>query len=145
MIMSSRTLQVKRDRKKSFYLRELSALLTRLVQDEPTLLQLYFTRVELSADGGLCYVYCSFLNASGVDVGKVLFETAREKLVLYRGSMRKALASAASGKYVPDLRFFFDESKEKEKRVTDLLTKVGNELEEYDAKNSSAVHAEDDE
>ena len=100
MVMSARTVQVKRDRKKSFYLRELSGLLTRLVHDEPTLLQLYFTRVELSADGGLCYVYCSFLNAHGPEEGRALFEQAREKLVLYRGSMRKALAGAASGKYV---------------------------------------------
>lgn len=142
--MSLRTIQVKRDRKKSFYLRELSALLTRLVQDEPTLLQLYFTRIELSADGGLCYVYCSFLNASGPDEGRTLFEQAREKLVLYRGSMRKALAGAASGKYVPDLRFFFDEKKEKEKRVTDLLTKVGSELEEYDARHSDAADVDNE-
>lgn len=137
--------EVKRERKKSFYLRELSALLTRLVQDEPSLLQLYFTKVEMSADGGLCYVYCSFLNACGPEEGHKLFEVAREKLVLYRGSMRKALAGAASGRYVPDLRFFFDESKEKEKRVTDLLSKVGAELEQYDAKHRAVTHDDDDE
>lgn len=130
--------QVKRDRKKSFYLRELSALLSRLVQDEPSLLPLYFTRVELSVDGGHLYVFCSFLNAIGQEEGLKAFETIREKLVLYKGSMRKALAGACSGRYVPDLRFFFDESKEKERRVTDLLIQVSEELQEYDAQQGHA-------
>jgi len=133
VVMSFRQQQVKREKKKSFYLRELSAILSRLVPDQPTLMPLYFTRIELSADGGQCYVYCAFMNASAAEDGEKLFEEARKILVLYRGSMRTALAGTLSGRYVPDLRFVFDANKEKEQRVTDLLGKVSQELSEYDA------------
>lgn len=125
---------MKRNRKKSFYLRELSSLLSRLVPDEPRLINVYFTRVELSDDGGACYIYCAFLNAVDAEQGMKLFEEMREILVLYKGSMRTALANALSARYVPHLRFVFDEKKEKEQRINDLLNKVGQELNQFDEK-----------
>jgi len=145
MVMSARVQLVKRERKKSFYVRELSAILARLVQDQPTLMQLYFTRVDLSANGSYCYVFCAFLNAASVAEGNQMFEEARKILVLYKGSMRKALATALSSRYVPDLRFFYDETKEKEQRVTDLLTKVSEELDQYDGRTVPMPDGEDDE
>jgi len=146
MVMSARMQYVKRERKKSFYLRELSTLLGRLVQDEPSLLPLYFTRIELSEDGSMCYVYCAFLTAQDAVEGERLFEEVRGKLVLYKGSMRSAFAAALESRYVPDLRFVFDTKKEKEQRVTDLLSKVGHELDAYDAiHNPRTDDLEDDE
>ncbi len=147
MVMSARMQYVKRERKKSFYLRELSALLTRLVQDEPSLLPLYFSRIELSEDGSYCYVYCAFLSAQDAVEGERLFEQVRGKLVLYKSSMRSALAAALSSRYVPDLRFVFDTKKEKEQRVTDLLSKVSHELDAYDAVHAPAAdeRSDDDE
>jgi len=145
MALSARMQYVKRERKKSFYLRELSALLSRLVQDEPSLLPLYFTRIELSEDGSQCYVYCAFLTAHDAVEGERLFETGiRGTLVLYKASMRSALAAALASRYVPDLRFVFDTKKEKEQRVTDLLSKVSHELDAYDAVHSPSSQKEED-
>ncbi|MEI7580280.1 MAG: ribosome-binding factor A [bacterium] len=144
MVMSRRVQEMRRNRKKSFYLRELSSLLSRLVYDEPRLLNMYFTRIELSEDGSVCYVYCAFLNAESAEQGQTLFEEARELLVLYKGSMRTALAGALSARYVPQLRFVFDEKKEKEQRINDLLNHVGAELDQYDSRKSDAVAAAHD-
>jgi len=138
--MNIRLQRVRRERKKSFYLRELSTILGRLVVDEPSLQALYFSRVDLSADGGSCHIYCAFVNATSIDEGKELFEKARQVLVLYRGSIRSALAKAMQSRYVPELRFFFDEAKEKELRVTGLLAKVGDEIAAYDAQNAADEH-----
>jgi ribosome-binding factor A len=107
---------------------------------------MYFTRIELSEDGSVCYVYCAFLNAESAEQGQALFEEARELLVLYKGSMRTALAGALSARYVPQLRFVFDEKKEKEQRINDLLNHVGAELDQYDSRKSDAADvAHDDE
>jgi ribosome-binding factor A len=132
VIRSQRAQEVRRSKKKSFYLRELSGLLSRLVPDQPLLAQLYFSRVELSSDGGMCYVYCSFFNALDDEAEQELFKQAREILVLYRGSLRKALSGAMHARYVPDLRFFYDTKKEQERRVNSLLNQVGDEIREYD-------------
>ncbi len=130
--MRTRAQEVRRSRKKSFYLRELSSLLSRLVQDEPSLGQLYFNRVELSDDGGLCYVYCGFFNAVDVAHAEEMFNQVRDTLVMYKPSMRKALAASMTARYVPDIRFFYDETKEKEQRVTSLLAQVSQELRDHD-------------
>lgn len=132
----TRAQEVRRSKKKSQYLRELSSYLTRLAQDEPTLGQLYITRVELSPDGGMCYVYVSFYALRTEEEKIAAFDEARKLLVVYKPSLRKALADSLHSRYVPDLRFAFDQNKEKEHRVTDLLTQVGDELAAYDREHS---------
>ena len=138
----SRIKQVRRSKQKSFYLRELSTFLTRIAQDEPAIAHLYITRVELSPDGGMCYIYFSFYTAQTDQEKETLFKQARDVLVLYKPSLRKALSSSMHSRYVPDLRFVFDQAKEKEHRVSDLLTQVSEEIAQYDEEHPELVDDE---
>jgi ribosome-binding factor A len=109
---------IKREQKKSFLFRELSALVHEITIEEPKLSSLFVTRVEMSRDSGILYVYFS----SHKD--KADFDTGLELLKLYKPSVRKALAEALASRYVPDLVFRYDESKEKERHINALLDKI---------------------
>lgn len=109
---------IKREQKKSSFLRELSTIFYGITQDEPILNTVFITKVDLSADGGICYVY--FFSADG----EKQFKLALERLKLYKPSMRTALAKSIPGRYTPDLHFRFDEVFEKEQRIHALLDSV---------------------
>lgn len=128
----SRHQEIRRSKKKAQYLRELSTFLTHVSQDEAALAQIYITRVELSQDGGMCYVYVSFYNALSGEEKEQAYKEARDVLIMYKPSLRKALADSLHSRYVPDLRFVFDTKKEREHRVTDLLSQVSEELASFD-------------
>jgi len=117
---------VKREQKKSFLLKEISALFHQIAVDEPKLSSLFVTRVELSRDTGICFVYFSSYT------NKEAFDEGLEVLKLYKPSMRKALAQAMRSRYVPNLVFRYDQAKEKERRVTSLLDKIQQELGDED-------------
>jgi ribosome-binding factor A len=114
----SRASDIRREQKKSFFLQEISALVRQVTAEEPKLSSLFVTRVELSRDSGICYVYFS----SYTD--KKAFDEGFETLKLYKPSMRKALAQASKARYVPNLVFRYDSSKEKERRITALLDEI---------------------
>ena len=111
----------KREQKTSLFLREISSIIQTLVQDEPALLKVFITKVELAKNYSTCYVYFSTYT------DKSDFDEALEILKLYRPSIRKALGQAVSGRYVPDLRFVYDEDKEKERNILNLLDKVAEQ------------------
>jgi len=113
--------EIKREQKKSFLLREISALVRSLAQDEPKLSFLFVTKVELSKDTGICYVYFS------THTDKEAFYQGLEILKLYKPSMRKALAKILQTKYVPELFFKYDSAKEKERKINVLLDKISEE------------------
>jgi len=119
--MKSRSLNIKREQKKSFLLREVAALVRQVALDEPKLSILFVTRIELSKDSGICYVYIS------THTDKEAYEEGLEILKLYKPSMRKALAQAMHTRYVPNLRFRYDESKDKERRINELFAEIGEE------------------
>ena len=48
----SRVREIKREQRKSFYLREISSFIQKIRQDEPLIQPVYVTRVDLSADTG---------------------------------------------------------------------------------------------
>lgn len=123
-----RVQEVRRSQKKSLYLHELSRFVQQIAYDEPAVARLFMTRVELSRDGGMCYVYFSAYGAQDEASRRAAFEEARPVLVLYKPSLRKAFGDMLQGRYVPDLRFVFDAQKEKEMRINDLLQKVSDEL-----------------
>ena len=108
----------KREQKTSLFLRGISSIIQSLVPDEPALLKVFITKVELAKNYSTCYVYFSTYTDKS-DFGEAL-----EILKLYRPSLRKALGQAISGRYVPDLRFVYDEDKEKERKIMNLLDKV---------------------
>ncbi len=131
MIKSS-TPNIKREKKKSIFLRELSVFIDRIAQDEPKLLGVFLSRVDLSADCGLCYLYFATLPGTDfTDEVKVgIYEEALAILKLYKPSLRKNLATTLNGRYTPDLIFMYDEKKDQVDRVNLLLDKVREELSE---------------
>ncbi len=124
--------EIKRARKKSLFLRKISELVQSLSAEDAAVAAAFITRVELSSDTGICYIYfSSFPDPSGLSSQEV-FDKALEKLKLYKPSMRKALSKMLHGRYVPDLIFLFDEKREKVGRINELLSKVHEEVEGYD-------------
>lgn len=109
---------VRREQKKSFMLREVSALVHEIGIEESKLSSLFVTRIEMSRDSGILYIYFS----SHKD--KSAFDDGFELLKLYKPSMRKALAEALASRYVPDLVFRYDESKDKERHINAILDKL---------------------
>lgn len=120
--MKSSASTVKREQKNALFLREISSLIQRLSQDEPDLSKTFITKTRLSNDYSICYVYLSTYLDNKDDFFKAL-----EILKLYRPSLRKALSTLISGRYVADLRFLYDEDKDKERHMTQLLDKVEKE------------------
>ncbi|MCF7799473.1 30S ribosome-binding factor RbfA [Candidatus Babeliales bacterium] len=108
----------KREQKTSLFLHEISSIIQRLSYDEPDLLKVFVTKIELSKDYKICYVYFSTY------ADKSDFDKALEILKLYKPSIRRALAQNISGKFAADLRFLYDKTKDKERELLSFLDKV---------------------
>lgn len=136
----STTADVKRERKKSMYLRELSVFIDAIAEEQPAVREVYLSRLELSADGGICYLYFAAIAPGENQPAAALqrFEEALEVLKLYRPSLRKALAQVIQARYTPDLMFLFDEKREKIDRINELLDQVQQELGTADAAKEPA-------
>ncbi len=122
----NKTFQVKREQRKSFLLKEIATLVRSLSADEPLVTPLFVNRIDISKDSGICYVYFSTLT------DEEAFYEGLKILKLYKPSMRKALAQAMKTRYVPDLIFRYDKTKEKERKVNLLLDEIQQELEELE-------------
>lgn len=125
-MLNPRFQEIKREKKKSLFLREIAALVQSLGGEDQTIAKVYVTRVDLSADTGICYVYFSTYG----EFSEELFKDVLERLKLYKPSMRKAIARSIPGRYTPDLLFLYDKPKEKEFRINQLLDKASAELRE---------------
>lgn len=124
--------EIKREKKKSLFLREITRLVQDLSTDNPMVAQAYVTRVDFSADYGMVYVYFATFN----ECSEEAFNKVLEQLKLYKPSMRKALAARIPSRYTPDLVFFYDKTKEKEIKINQLLDKVSQELTESQAEDT---------
>ena len=121
-MFDSNNSSVKLERRKSFFLREISLVLEEISLDDPELCGVGLTRVEFSKSKGCCHIYFSVLpGINFISVLKVLKE--------YKPSIRSYLAKTMSCRRVPKLMFFYDERKERETRMHNLLENVGKELE----------------
>ena len=119
---NSQVAHIKRSQKESLLLRELSKMLHQLSLDDKELEGLTINRVELSRDKGMCLVF--FYDAAGPDV----FKKKLSHLVLYKPTMRKALAGVLDSRYVPNIKFFFDETFEKKQRIESIMDTVKKEF-----------------
>jgi len=108
----------KREQKTTLVYHALASILQTLSLDEPVLAKVYVTKVKMSSDYKICYVYLSTYGP------KEDFDEALEILKLYKPSMRKVLADQVGGRYTSDLVFRYDTAKEKERRVQELLDEV---------------------
>ena len=107
-----------------------------LVADEPDIAQAFVTRVDFSKDGGTCYVYFSAYLGATQEEKEQVYNTARQRLVLYKPSMRQVLSKKLGGRYVPHIRFMFDAQREKELRINTLLDTVSGDTYELDDSGS---------
>ena len=113
--MSKQQQEIRKAQKESYFYQEISKLFRQITIDESSLNGLFINRVQLSSDGGTCVVL--FLATKG----RVEFEEKLPTLVLYKPSMRSALAKTSSGRYTPNLIFRYDEDYEKVEKINRLL------------------------
>ena len=93
-------------------------MLHELMLDDKELSGLFINRVELSKNKGACIVY--FYDPQG----PAIFEAKKKQLILYKPSLRKAIAMTLDGRYTPELVFAYDEQFEKQQRIESILDKV---------------------
>ncbi len=116
--MCSKISEVKRSQKESLLFKEISKLYSQTTREDSRLNGVFITRVGLSKDKGHCSVY--FYSPDGLEH----FEKVLETLILYKPSLRKALASEIKSRYTPEIVFKFDDTFEKLQRIESLLDKV---------------------
>lgn len=109
---------VRKARKEAQYLRVISTLFAQQAVEDERLHDIFINRVELSADGGLCYVF--FYSQQG----ESRFKEILPHLILYKPSLRAALAQEIRGRYTPDILFRFDEKFEKQQKIEQLIDRV---------------------
>lgn len=120
-MFSSNVREKKRAQKERLLLREISKLYFQAAADDPALQGLIINRVQLSEDKSFCTVY--FYS----EEGKKVFDEKFDRLKLYKPSLRKALADILKFRYMPDLRFAFDDQYEKQRSIEKLLDKIKEE------------------
>ncbi len=123
-MIKSKVSDIKRERRKSLFLREISSILQDLAGQEPAVAEVYVSNVDISPNSGICYIYFATFKEPGQD----LFDQALKVLKLYRPSLRKSFAQRVRTRYAPDLIFVYDKGKEKERRINQLLDKVQDEF-----------------
>lgn len=109
---------IRREQKKKALFRMLSSLMQNIGCDDQALNSLFVSKIEMSDDGSMCYVYFSTFTTEEV------FEAMLPKLILYKPSMRAALAKEFQTRYTPDLIFYYDKIKDKERAIHELLDSV---------------------
>ncbi len=109
---------VRRAKKASLFLREISELFYQVIQENPDLKDIYPSRVKFSPDMGMCTVF--FYSPKG----KEYFEEKRKILILFKPSLRAAVAKRIPMRRVPDFVFHFDDDYEKQEKLDSLITKL---------------------
>lgn len=115
MIHNKRIADIKRAQKASLLLRTISTLLSEAARDNPSISTVYVNRVELSPDKGVCYVL--FYSP----LGEQEFQNKMPELILYKPSLRAALAQGINGRYTPEIVFKYDVSQEHVDKVDTIL------------------------
>lgn len=118
---NNRVRDIKKAQKESQLYQILSSLLMQITIDDTTLLGMSLNRIKLSDDKGVCTLF--FYIPGGTPV----FEQKLARLVLYKASLRKAIASQTSSRYTPQLVFRYDTEFEQQERIENLLEKIKKE------------------
>lgn len=109
---------IKKSQKEALLLKELSQLYLQITMDDSRLLGATITHVELSPNRSVCTLYFY------IPGGHEAFEPIRSILILYKPSMRKALAQRVQSRHVPDLFFTYDEKFEKQMKLENLFNNL---------------------
>ena len=119
--MSKQQQEIKKAQKESYFFREISQFFHQIVIDDQRLSGMFINRVSLSSDGGTCVVLFLANN------GKPEFEEKLSTLILYKPSLRTALAKTSHGRYTPNLIFRYDDDHEKVDKINRLLDRLKDE------------------
>ena len=124
MIPSRKNHEIKREQKKSLFIREISQIIQLIAETEPLVAKVYPTRLDFSNDYGICYVYLSTFD----EFSEEIFAKSLEVLKLYKPSIRKELATRLNPRYTPNIVFLYDKVREKQSKIDNLLDKVRDDL-----------------
>ena len=105
-------------KKEALYFRELSEFFLRIRLDDPNLEGIHISAVRLSPDKSVCNIL--FFSENGSED----FEKQLPKLILYKPSMRKAIAQRIPSRYTPELVFKYDKQMEKQRRLETLFDQL---------------------
>jgi ribosome-binding factor A len=119
---------IKKERRKSLFLREMTMLIRELAERESVVGDVFVSHIDISPNSGVCYVYFSTYKEPGQEI----FDNSLQTLKLYKPSLRKVFAQRVQTRYAPELVFLYDKAKEKERRINDLLCKVQEDLAKED-------------
>lgn len=114
----NRVRDIKHAQKESFLLREISKFLMQIIQNDSELQGMFVNRVRLSPDKSNCVIYLY------TSEGKEKYKTQFKKLVLYKPSLRASLSKVLHGRYTPQLKFVYDETVDKSRRLEDLFDQM---------------------
>ncbi|HXW85945.1 MAG TPA: ribosome-binding factor A [Candidatus Bathyarchaeia archaeon] len=114
----SKLRSIKHAQRESFFLKEISQFFLPIILDNPSLQSLCISRVALSSDKGLVAIY--FYSPQG----QPFFEQKLSELILYKPSLRAALAKIFHGPYAPELVFRYDETLDKERKINELIEQL---------------------
>lgn len=115
------TQSIKKSQKESLLYRALCELIVTATRDDSRLSGMMVNRVKLSDDKAVCTV---FFYMTG---GLAEFNQKLPSLLLYKNSLRRALAKSIASRYTPELIFKFDEQFEKQQRIEHILEKMKGE------------------
>jgi len=121
MKTTSRTSSIKTAQKEKAIFRIVAELIREAGRETPALATLFLNRVQLSTGKGMCYLYVY------TPLGKAAFEQLRPDLVLYKPSIRKAIADSLDARYTAEIVFVFDEQFERTAHIESLLDKIKTE------------------
>jgi len=113
---------------------ELSTLLIRAVRD-PAVSAVTITHVAMTADLQLARIYYTVLDGSDRR------ETARG-LRRAKTYLRRAIGQRLQLRQVPELRFMFDETLDRQDRLAKIFTEIENQRKSLDQKNDATVNNE---
>jgi len=119
--MSKQQQEIRKAQKESYFYREISNLFLQITIDEPRLNGLFINKITLSSDGGTCVVLFLATN------GRAEFEEKLPILILYKPSLRTALAKTSHSRYTPNLIFRYDADHEKAEKINRLIDKLKDE------------------
>jgi ribosome-binding factor A len=112
---------IKRARRESLLQKVIAKLLAQQSLDDSELQGVFVNRIGLNANKSICTVY--FYS----DLGEEHFKKVLGRLILYKPSLRAAVAREVSGKYVPELVFRFDNQLTKQLAIEELIESVKEE------------------
>lgn len=109
---------VKKSQKESQIFKLVAQLFTQITLDDSRLQGIMVNRVKLSDDKGVAMVF--FYSPGGMQE----FQEKLPFIILYKASLRRALAKSIHSRYTPELVFKFDEQFEKQQKIENLLEKI---------------------